>query len=332
VSALRSVAGALAIVGLLGACGSTGVTPSVGGSSSAAGGRCPTDARQVPAPETLPASLEISELLVCQVALVERGDEGWWLQLTERSTSGDVSGYLRAVGVSPQGTLRCGYGGSTGSASPNAPQLAFDAGGVLHRILVPTDCDGPTSAVRAAGALLDWQPTQTRWLTQMLPAAVEPGDCLGFLRQTLGRYWALDSYQPSLPDRSRYLNNRVNFPDQVCAVRDPRSTGPSAADLVVARRITDATDLATAAAALDAHPGITGPDPIGWLGAPGGGMPTPGPCTTPTKHPYLLMTGDGTLGYADLSSCLKAVGTGAHPGSDLLLDFVEQLQTSPYEP
>ena len=60
-------------------------------------------------------------------------------------------------------------------------------------------------------------------------------------------------------------------------------------------------------------------------------MPTSGPCTTPTKHPYRLITGAGTLGYADLSLCLKAVSATLHPTPPELLTIVEQLQTSPDE-
>jgi hypothetical protein len=44
------------------------------------------------------------------------------------------------------------------------------------------------------------------------------------------------------------------------------------------------------------------------------------------------MTGDGVEGYADVGGCLKAVATNPSTGSAALLDVVEQMQTSPYEP
>jgi hypothetical protein len=324
----RSVVAAVVLIGLLAAC-STGTSAS-SGARIPTQFQCPTDSRKVPAPGLPPVTVKIPELLVCQVALVPRGAQGWWLQLTQRATTGDLSGYLRAVRAPARLPLSCGYYAGQQVSSQAAPLLAFDSDGVLHRLRVPANCSGPIPAVKAAASRLRWLPARTSWLNQILPAGTQPGDCLGFLRQALGLYWPLESSLPPLPAKSRYFNTRAYFRDQVCALRDPTPTGPVAADLILARRVTGVA-AARVAAALDAHPGTTGPDPIGRLAAPAGTMPTPGPCTTPTNHPYRLITGAGTLGYADLSLCLKAVAATLHPAPPGLLTIVEQLQTSPYE-
>ena len=166
----------------------------------------------------------------------------------------------------------------------------------------------------------------------MLPARLGGGGCASFLQQSLSWYWPLGGASGGLYAGSPYLSAVQYRRHGVCAVRSPATTGPVPADVVVGRPITRAVARAAAVRALDAHPGITGPDPIGRLMDPSRSMPRPQSCSTPTRHPYLLVTGDGVLGYADLRLCLKAASTGSRlTNAALLVTVVEEMQSDPYQ-
>ena len=199
--------------------------------------------------------------LVCQLAFVQRDAQGWWLQLAQRATTGDLSGYLRAVRAPARPPPSCGYHAGQQASSQTAPLLALDSDGVLHRLGVPANCSGSVPAVKAAASRLRWLPARTRWLNQILPAGIVPGDCLGFLCQALGLNWPLETYLISLPAKSRYFNARAYFRDQVCALRDPMPTGPVAADLILARRRTGAVAVGRVLPRWTPAPGSLGPTP-----------------------------------------------------------------------
>jgi hypothetical protein len=298
-------------------------------------GQCPTDAIEVPAPARLPAGTHVAELLTCQIMLVRRGAQGWWLQLTERHAVTGLAAYLTAIRIRAPFDSGCGYGGTSVPDQMLAPVLAVDSRGALHQLMVPYACFQPIPPVRTASAQLIWQPAGTRWLRQLIPAGAYPGSvCAAVWQRTLTSYWS-EGYWPlqrtlisSLP---RVINGAAYFHGYVCSMRNPLPSGPSPADLIAAVHLTAPAEVSRVAAALDGHPGITGPDPIGKLNAPPGSGPLPAACTTPTVHPYRISSGGTILGYADLSLCLKAVAPNLRQRPQPLLILVEQLMTNPYE-
>lgn len=326
----RAIAAAVVAAGLLVGCSSTGSTPTAATSTPVADVACPTNGLEVPDRAPAPATPYVAELLLCQVTLVDRGSQGWWLQLSQRIATHDLGGFLEATRATyPPTMVSCPA--AVGHGYPEGvPQLAVDTAGALHRLALPSvGCGGIDPAVVTAAGKLAWGPARTSWVHQVIPAGAPMLGCLDTLRPDLSRYWPLTGFEDG--SEIHYVQATTYTRDLVCAIYPPAPTGPVAADLVVARRITGTIARAEAQRALDAHVGISGPDPIGRLMAPTGSMPLPTSCTRPTRDPFLMRSGDRMLGYADLSLCLKAAPTAPGLTAKALLQVVEQLQSNPYE-
>jgi hypothetical protein len=211
------------------------------------------------------------------------------------------------------------------------PTLVVDTSGALHHLRLPVVGCGmePAPLVEAASAL-QWLPPRVTWIRQLVPSSTDEGACLPFWSQELQTYWP---YVWADERDSRVVPGRTPMSSQGvgkhvwCSLLNPGPEGPMRRELVVLRPVADVYLATRVAAALDERPGITGPDPIGMAGAPGGNRPAS--CTTPTTRPIEIVAGGQLLGYADRGLCLKAVGPDLGAPSSDLFTLVQEFMSDP---
>lgn len=323
-----TVAGALAAVSLS---GRTTAQPAAPARSD----WCVTDSRQMPDAGWLPAQVQVARVVTCRVGLVERPGQGWWLQLTEQDAVTGAGAYASAARLpsSPGPCPTMPMGSGTASSYGNEPPtLVVDAAGALHHLRLPVvGCGMQPGALAEAVSALQWLPPRVTWIRQLVPPSSDESACLPFWREELKSYWPYDWADLR---RSSVVSGRTPMSSQElgrthawCSVLYAGPEGPIPRDLVVLRPVSDVSVATRVAAALDERPGISGPDPIGMAGAPGGTPPAP--CRTPTTRPIEIVAGGQLLGYADRGLCLKAVGPDLGPPSSDLVTMVQEFTSDP---